>query len=179
LDVEAAAGGEVIANLVQPSIPKRLRITFIDSGVEISAFQVDVVGTDYDDAAATDQFLFAGGLVQTGTTVFKTVTSITLTSITETGATAKTLDVDWDGNCESNPHALNDGGKYNIFAYGTWDTATLKIQISPDNGTTWIDYASLSYTANAAATFDAAPGALVRAHLASVGATTSLTALLL
>jgi len=93
LDVEAAAGGEVVANLVQPLHPRNLVLNFTDSGVEISAFQVDVVGVAPDGSAVAEQFLFAGGLDQVGSKVYASVTSVTLTSITETGATAKTLDI--------------------------------------------------------------------------------------
>jgi hypothetical protein len=95
LDIEAAAGGETVANLVQPDVPRNLKITVTDSGVEVSAFQIDVVGTAPDGTAATEQFVFAGGLVQEGSVIFAKLTSVTLTSITETGATAKTLDVGW------------------------------------------------------------------------------------
>jgi len=93
LDVEAAAGGEVVANLVQPLHPRNLVLNFSDSGIEISAFQVDVVGVAPDGSAVAEQFVFAGGLDQTGSKIYAEVTSVTLTSITETGATAKTLDI--------------------------------------------------------------------------------------
>lgn len=96
LDVEGASGSETVANLVQPDVSRCLTITVTDGGVEISAFQIDVVGKAPDGSAATEQFVFAGGLVQVGTTVFAELTSITLTSITETGATAKTLDTGWN-----------------------------------------------------------------------------------
>jgi len=34
-----------------------------------------------------------------------------------------------------------------LFAYGTWDSATAKLQISPD-GTTWMDVTDASFTAD-------------------------------
>lgn len=93
LNVEGAAGGETVANIVQPDVPRNLVLNFTDGGTEISAFQVDVVGVAPDGSAATEQFLFAGGLDQVGSKIFAKITSVTLTSITETGATAKTLDI--------------------------------------------------------------------------------------
>ena len=96
LDIEAATGGETVANLVQPDVPRAITITVTDGGVEVTAFQIDVVGSAPDGTAATEQFVFAGGLVQVGSVVFAKLTSVTLTSITETGATAKTLDIGWN-----------------------------------------------------------------------------------
>jgi len=96
LSLEGATGSETMTSPLQPDVPRCITITVTDSGVEISAFQIDIVGKAPDGSAATDQFLFAGGLVQVGTTVFAELTSITVTSITETGATAKTLDAGWN-----------------------------------------------------------------------------------
>ena len=56
----AATGA--FAGLVQPGPGARnVRIVVTDSDVSISAFQIDVVGTDADGNAVTEQFLFAGG----------------------------------------------------------------------------------------------------------------------
>jgi len=60
---------------------------------------------------------------------------------------------------------------------GTWDTAALKLQMSPDGGTTAIDVTGVSLTANGHK--DIPPlgaGVKVRANLASVGGTTSINA---
>lgn len=35
-----------------------------------------------------------------------------------------------------------------LIAYGTWNSATAKLQYSPDAGTTWIDVTDASFTAN-------------------------------
>lgn len=37
-------------------------------------------------------------------------------------------------------------GKFEVYAWGTFGGATVKLEASPDNGTTWIDVAS--FTAN-------------------------------
>lgn len=31
-------------------------------------------------------------------------------------------------------------GKYVLFTYGTWGGGTMKLQYSPDDGTTWFDF---------------------------------------
>lgn len=84
-----------MAGLVQPGPGERLlRITIVDANVSINAFQIDAVGTDRDGNAVTEQFLFAGGLIQTGTKRFAAITSITVTSETG-GAVADTLNAAW------------------------------------------------------------------------------------
>lgn len=88
------ADAGVIAGLVQPLAPSLLKITVTDADVSISAFQIDAVGTDPDGNAVTEQFVFAGGLVQTGTKKFSGITSITVTSATGEGA-GDTLAVTW------------------------------------------------------------------------------------
>jgi hypothetical protein len=60
-----------------------------------------------------------------------------------------------------------------IVAYGTWDTATVTIQLSPDGGTTWID-TDASFTANGAKNITARAGLLYRAAVATAG-TDSIT----
>ena len=35
-----------------------------------------------------------------------------------------------------------------LIAYGTWNSATAKLQYSPDAGTTWIDVVDASFTAD-------------------------------
>jgi len=66
----------------QPDVPRNITITITDGDASISAFQIDVVGVNAKGQAATEQFLFAGGLVQTGNVAWATITSITVTSIT-------------------------------------------------------------------------------------------------
>ena len=84
----------VIAALVQPTGPRLLKITVTDGDVSINAFQIDAIGTDPDGNPVTQQFLFAGGLIQTGTAKFSGITSITVTSVVGEGA-GDTLAVSW------------------------------------------------------------------------------------
>lgn len=65
----------------QPDVPRNITITITDADVSISAFQINVVGVNAKGQADTEQFLFAGGLVQTGNVAFATITSVTVTSI--------------------------------------------------------------------------------------------------
>ena len=66
------------------------------------------------------------------------------------------------------------GGVGQFMAKGTWDTATLKMQMSPDEGTTWIDIGtSVTFTSDGIGNFELGPSD-IRADLSSVGASTSL-----
>ena len=61
--------------------------------------------------------------------------------------------------------------------YGTWDGATATLEISPDDGTTWIvvDAINATLTANGAFDFMAAAGFLYRIAISGAGAGTSLS----
>jgi len=136
-----------------------------------------VVGTDKDDAVATEQFLFAGGLTQNGTQYFKTITSITITSVTGEGAGDK-VDFDWAANFNGPEFVFEGGAKMGFFASGTWDTCTVTFQISHD-GTTWHAHAAgTTVTANAWVLVELPAGVYVRAVLSSVGASSSVSAVL-
>lgn len=74
------------------------------------------------------------------------------------------------------------GGPGSLFVYGTWNGATVKLQASPDGGTTWIDVPTdaansspLSLTANGICNFVLGPCKL-RAAISGAGGSTSLTA---
>lgn len=88
-----------------------------------------------------------------------------------------------DGNSTAYP--FNFPNKRAQFCvYGTFDTATLTLQFSPDGGTTYInakdalgnDITFTSVTGNGAIIVQAPTGELMRCVLANDGATTSLTA---
>lgn len=67
------------------------------------------------------------------------------------------------------------GSYYNIFAYGTWDTATLKLEVSPDGGTTWMEYGTTAtFTANGWAKVELNPGITIRGSVSSVDTETDL-----
>ena len=61
------------------------------------------------------------------------------------------------------------GGAGILAAEGTWDSGTIKVQISPDGGTTFVDLTDISITADGTKTFIAPPGQL---KLNLAGATT-------
>lgn len=81
-----------------------------------------------------------------------------------------------DGNYPSDGQSVN-ARKFWLFVYGTWDGATMKLQFSPDNGTTWFDYTSGSFTANGFVSVTGGVGLIWRVNLSNDGATTSLTAI--
>ena len=67
-----------------------------------------------------------------------------------------------------------DGGKGQVIASGTWDSATLQLEMSPDSGTKWVsagDECKLSDSGGF--NFDLNP-MNVRLTVASAGASTSL-----
>ena len=67
------------------------------------------------------------------------------------------------------------GGFGTFVVEGTWGSATAKLQMSPDNGTTWIDVGSdATLTADGMVNFQIAP-CLLRVNLSGV-TTTSLDA---
>lgn len=86
LDLASAMSGVKFANIVQPTAPTVVRLSFTDFNASITAFTVDVVGTNAAGAAITETFTFANGLDQVGTQMFATITSVTVTSITGNGA---------------------------------------------------------------------------------------------
>lgn len=95
LDLNAVVEPSNVANVVQPGPgPRLLKITITDANASIDAFQIDATGEDEDGNAVTQQFLFAGGLVQTGTAKFSAITTITLTSING-NAVGDSLAVSW------------------------------------------------------------------------------------
>lgn len=64
---------------------------------------------------------------------------------------------------------------YTVVAYGTWDTATLTLQISPDDGTTWIAHSTgATFTDNGHSKVELGPGIQLRGTVSSVGTGTDL-----
>ena len=77
---------------------------------------------------------------------------------------ASTASQDWEGR------------KGQVIANGTWDTSNLQLEMSPDDGTTWISVGSEgNLTDDGAFIFDLNP-CKVRLTLASVGSSTSINA---
>ena len=66
------------------------------------------------------------------------------------------------------------GGSATWQVWGTWDGATAQLQISPDEGTTWLDVTGASVTENGGWLSIPVPQGLVRVSIADAG-TTSLS----
>ena len=69
------------------------------------------------------------------------------------GITALTV-LTADGNTAIDTHR---GGEGTLAAWGTWAGGTAKLQATFDAGTTWIDVASISLTANGIKSFTVGP----------------------
>jgi len=89
---DLTGGNGSMANLVQPVHPRNVVINFTDGDAGITEFTVTVNGTAPDGTVVSEAFTFAGGLDQTGSVVFATITSIVLTDLAGAGA-GDTLDV--------------------------------------------------------------------------------------
>ena len=55
------------------------------------------------------------------------------------------------------------------FAWGTWDGATVILEVSPDEGTTWIAVTDLTFTENSMINVNLAVGIEVRGTVSGVG----------
>lgn len=67
-----------------------------------------------------------------------------------------------------------DRGPVPVFAvFGTWDSASVQLQFSPDEGTTWLNVGT-AITQNGYAAV-ALPSCKIRAVISSVGAGTSIS----
>lgn len=85
-DLNGAADGATCTGIVQPDRPRNVKITITDANASISAFSITVAGKAPDGTTITENFVFAGGLVQTGSKVFASITSWTIDSIVGDGA---------------------------------------------------------------------------------------------
>ena len=57
------------------------------------------------------------------------------------------------------------GGTRSIFAYGTFGGGTCTLEMSPDDGTTWINHPDLTFTTDAVVNFLIASGISIRGNL--------------
>lgn len=62
-----------------PNVPRNVVLTITDADTSIDAFSVTVNGTDIQDKSVSETFVFADGLVQSGTQTFKTITTVVAT----------------------------------------------------------------------------------------------------
>lgn len=67
------------------------------------------------------------------------------------------------------------GARMALQVHGTWDGATVNLEASLDDGTTWSTFTGYSYTADAFKVLWTTRGMMVRASIASAGASTSLS----
>lgn len=68
--------------------------------------------------------------------------------------------------------AQGDARTFSAYAWGTFDTATVEIQSSPDGGTTW--FTEASFTAKGKSNFTVGAGVDIRGETTGVGASTSV-----
>lgn len=78
-------------------------------------------------------------------------------------------------NGSGSPATWNGGGVGTVFVYGTWDSAQVDIEVSPD-GSTWVALGGdMAFTEDGVQNFDLAAGVKVRATVTSAGASTSVS----
>lgn len=78
------------------------------------------------------------------------------------------------GNSTGASVTLQSSGERYLSAYGTWSSATAKLQWSPNGGTTWIDVQDASFTADGVIRV-IMPNGLVRGVVSGGGAGVSIT----
>lgn len=89
--VDIANGTQTIA--AQPDYPRTINITVTNTNADITAGIVTITGTAINGTQVTQALDLASAFTQTGTTIFKTITSVVVTGLL--GATAgDTLTVD-------------------------------------------------------------------------------------
>jgi hypothetical protein len=93
-----------------------------------------------------------------------------------TQASGFTVTITKQGALTFESESIESSGEiFSIFASGTF-AATLKIQFSPDGGTTWFDDSDLTFTAKGKANFQVAATALIRFEITSATGTTAIDA---
>lgn len=98
-DISSWAGSETCTLTGDdPVVPRNVRITITDADLSITAFTLTVAGKDIRGTAQTEAFYWAGGLVQEGTKLFSSITSVTNTTMTG-NSTADVLDVGFGKMC--------------------------------------------------------------------------------
>ena len=84
-----------------------------------------------------------------------------------------------DQDANANGETFNfTGGKCILLAFGTFNTCSMTVQVSHD-GSTWIDYSTVTaITADKAVDLELPKGIFIRGVMASVGASTSASLVL-
>lgn len=91
-DLNGAADGATCTGIVQPDVPRNVKLTITDGNTSISAYSITVAGKAPDGTTITETFTFADGLTPTGSKIFASITSWTINSIVGDGS-GDTLDV--------------------------------------------------------------------------------------
>lgn len=91
-DLNGVADGATCAGIVQPDVPRNVKLTITDGNASISAYSITVAGKAADGTTITENFTFADGLTPAGSKVFASITSVTIDSIVGDGA-GDTLDM--------------------------------------------------------------------------------------
>lgn len=86
LSLNGVADGTPMLSPVSPKIPRNLVYTITDGNAGISAFSITAVGVGVDGSAVSENITFAGGLVQQGSKIFASLTSVTVDSVVGEGA---------------------------------------------------------------------------------------------
>lgn len=92
LSLNGVSPGATMVSPISPKIPRNIVYTITDGNSGISAFSITAVGIGVDGSAVTETITQAGGLVQTGSKIFATLTSVTVNSCVGSGA-GDTLDI--------------------------------------------------------------------------------------
>jgi len=89
--IATIADGDAAATLAgQPDQPRPVKLTITDANTSITAFVVTVQGVGRDYGYVEETFYFSGGLVQTGSKYFRSVTAVVVERI-KGAATGDTL----------------------------------------------------------------------------------------
>jgi hypothetical protein len=68
--------------------------------------------------------------------------------------------------------------EFTVFYYGTFDSGTIKLQASPDNGTTWIDIPNSSSTTATCMNMEIR-ATQIRANLSGAGGSASVSVMII
>jgi len=139
-DISASVAGDTLTITAQPDKPRVLTFLITDANSSISDFVITVAGSDINDLGIEEAFVFSTGLSQTGKKVFKSVTSVTITSITGNGAS---------DTCDIGVGSIN-----NVWHYLTYKP------IKPESETVTSSPAGTTYTRDTHYEMDNSNGAI-------------------
>lgn len=120
MDQEDISAGTTFdgANIVQPDVPRNVKVTITDGDISISAGIITVSGLNQSGVAITEEFDVTDGLVQEGDKVFAKITSIAGAGFAGNGA-ADTVDVGYQNKIGLPNAAKGSLGIVKLVANGT------------------------------------------------------------